>query len=559
MMRETLFRRFVCVFLSMVLLISTVPVSLAAEGDTERSETVYITADVYGSPTDVLSSVYLSNPQAKETLTDRSVLTDVKNITSAETPKQQADGTWSFKADGKDVSYQGAAPLDTLPIRMTVRYALDGVEMSAEEIAGKSGRVRVTVSYENLLKNTVNLEADGEEAAQTAELYTPFTVVTMISLDEDFRRVSVENAKLMTEAGNTSVVGITFPGLAANMETEATDMLSESFSFEAKVDSFSLESIMAIAVPDLLDADDLNSMEDLEDFVDGMDELSDAGDELMKGAKSLHSGMKKYTSGLSTYLDGVRSMRREVDKALSELEGADLSEAVALASRAMALAEIVESSIGSAKNSVSDAKSGLSGMSMEGLTEEQKAAVESAISDLNDAQSSLNRADNAIGEMKGLLDDVETPDISGAESKMEQLVDGLDALADGADDLEDGAVRIRKGMWAYYKGVREFNNEGLKKITEETEGLTTAANRKDAMLDLTEEYTAYSAEDVAFGSVKFVFTTESIYVPKIESPADSQESESNHTTEKESIVRQKATVADVLERFADFFDGLFGA
>jgi len=107
MMRETLFRRFVCVFLSMVLLISTVPVSLAAEGDTERSETVYITADVYGSPTDVLSSVYLSNPQAKETLTDRSVLTDVKNITSAETPKQQADGTWEIIVNAYGIQAAG--------------------------------------------------------------------------------------------------------------------------------------------------------------------------------------------------------------------------------------------------------------------------------------------------------------------------------------------------------------------------------------------------------------------------------------------------------------------
>lgn len=549
------FQRTACVLLSLLLLLPAGHLSHAEETDTDRSETVYVTADVYGAPVSVLSSIYLVNPNGKDILKDRSSLTDVKNITSTETPKQ-TDGVWSFKADGKDVSYQGSADAKNLPIRMTVTYALDGKEMTAEEIAGKSGRVRVTVAYENLLKNTVTLAAEEGEEAKTAELYTPFTIVTMIALDDDFRRIDVENAKIMSEAGSTSIMGITFPGLAQNLETDATDMLAESFSFEAKVDSFSLESIMAIAVPDLLDADDLNSMEDMESFVDGMGELSDAGDELMDGAKSLHSGMKRYTNGLSAYLDGIRSMRSEVEKALSELEGADLSEAVAIAARAMALAETVENGIDSAQGSVSDAKSKL--QSLSGLTEEQQAIVNAALGDLSDAESSLNSSENAIEELRGLLDDVETPDVSDAESQIEDLINGVDALADGADDLEDGAVSIRKGMWALYKGLREFNNEGLAKITEETEGLTTAANRKDAMLDLSENYTAFSAEDVASGSVKFVFTTESIYVPKVEAPAATAAptAPSQGAIEAE---KGEATVEDILDRLGDFFRQLIGS
>jgi len=535
--------------LCLLLLLPAWHISYAEESDMERSETVYITADAEGTPTSVLSSVYLTNPHAADALKDESTLTDVKNITSTETPKLE-NGVWHLAANGEDVSYQGTASADALPIRMHVRYALDGAEMSAEEIAGKSGRVRVTVSYENLLKQAVEIE-DAQ-----VELYTPFTVVTMITLDDSYRRVTVENAKLMSEAGSNMVVGITFPGLAANMETDATDMLVESFSFEAKVDSFSLESVMAIAVPDLLDADDLNSMEELETFVDGMDELTDAGDQLMRGAKSLHSGMKKFTSGLSSYVGGISSLRSEVNKALAELKGTDFSKAEDLANQAADALDRFENGLDSASGSISSAKSRLSGIS--DLTPEQQAEVDAAISDLNDAQRELNTLSGMIDQIKGILGSVETPDVSEVESMIDQLLDGLDALAAGGYDLEDGAVSIRKGMWSLYKGLREFNNEGLQKITEETEGITTAADRKDAMLELSEAYTAYSAENVALGSVKFVFTTDSIYVPKIDPPPAIETEKEEAAEGAQEKPSEDPTVSDVFARFGDFFQKLFG-
>ena len=61
----------------------------------------------------------------------------------------------------------------------------------------------------------------------------------------------------MTDAGASTVIGTTFPGLAKSLDTDAKDSLSESFWIEADTKSFAMESITAVVVTGLLNADDL--------------------------------------------------------------------------------------------------------------------------------------------------------------------------------------------------------------------------------------------------------------------------------------------------------------
>ena len=82
-------------------------------------------------------------------------------------------------------------------------------------------------------------------------------------------------------------------------------------------------------------------------------------------------------------------------------------------------------------------------------------------------------------------------------------------------------------------------------------------DRKDAILDLGETYTAFSADPVDAGSVKFMYTTDSIYVPKVELPEEDP-SVPEETQKPEAAEEPHATAADVLSRLEDFFRGLFG-
>ena len=67
----------------------------------------------------------------------------------------------TFAAAGEDVSYQGTANAEDLPFMVYFTYFLNGKQIAPEDLAGKSGRVRIEIATENRLKRTC--EVDGEQ------------------------------------------------------------------------------------------------------------------------------------------------------------------------------------------------------------------------------------------------------------------------------------------------------------------------------------------------------------------------------------------------------------
>ena len=498
----------------------------------ERTETVYVTADATGKPREVLSSVYLVNPDEREIIEDASTLTDVKCLTQNKAPVRTETG-WSFTAEGEDVSYQGTADAAALPVEMAVTYFLNGTEMTPEEIAGRSGHIRITVRYANRLRNTVTVK--GEQVV----LYTPLTVVTMLEIGDAFKNITVDNAKLMTDAGASTVIGTTFPGLAASLDTDAEDALSESFSIEADTKSFSLESITAVVVTGLLSSDDLGSLDDLEDFVSGVDDLNDAGEDLTDGARSLYRGLQKYTEGMESFTDGIEDLENGADSlhsAVSSVDTSGLNQAVSAAKEAA----------GSAADDISDAIREI----QNSLDPEALAEISGALSDLGDALRNAKTAE-------GILREIPSVDLGDLKDGTRDLAKGVESLHRGASTLTSSASKLEKGARSLYRGLREFYNDGLQELDEQTDGLSVTVDRKDAILDLGETYTAYSSDPVDAGSVKFMYTTDSIYVPKVETPAEDG-AVPEETQEPMTAEEPHATAADVFTRLEDFFKGLFG-
>lgn len=526
----------VCLTMAAALLLSPFRMTAAESADSvavERTETVYVTADASGNPREVLSSVYMVNPDGRETIEDASTLTDVKCLTQNKTPVRTESG-WKFAADGEDVSYQGTADPAQLPVTMSVTYALDGTEMSPEEIAGKSGHVLITVRYSNNLKNTVTVK--GEQV----ELYTPLTVITMMEMGDSFKNVTVKNAKLMTDAGAATVIGTTFPGLAKSLDTDAKDSLSESFTVEADTKSFSMESVTAVVATGLLNADDLGSMNDLEDFVSGVDDLNDAGADLTDGAKALYRGLQKYAEGMDDFTDGIEDLENGTDSlrdAVSSMDMSGLNRAVSAA----------EDAAGDAADDISSAL----GKIQSSLDPEVLAEISGALSELGDALRNAKTAE-------GILKEIPSVDLDDLKSGTSKLAKGVETLHKGASALTSSAGKLKNGARSLYKGLREFYNDGLQELDKQTDGLSVTVDRKDAILDLGEAYTAYSSGPVESGSVKFLYTTDSIYVPKVQPLSEEEPSGPEETDAPETPAEPGATAREVFSRFEDFFKGLFG-
>ena len=70
------------------------------------------------------------------------------SVKGEETYKEGEDGTILWDADGKDIYYQGESS-EELPVEVKMTYYLDGQEIQPEELAGKSGKVKIRIDYLN--------------------------------------------------------------------------------------------------------------------------------------------------------------------------------------------------------------------------------------------------------------------------------------------------------------------------------------------------------------------------------------------------------------------------
>ena len=287
---------------------------LSASEETEdagKEETVYVVANADGSAKNVIVSEWLKNKDGEATLKDASDLKDIENVKGEETFTQNGDQiTW--QAGGNDIYYQGTTDKE-LPITEKVTYFLDGKEMTPQEMAGKSGKVKIRFDYTNNEKTTQIVE--GEEY----EVYVPFTVMTGMILPEDYKNVEITNGKVISDGNRKVAVGMAMPGLKESLDIQEDDLdgeveIPDYVEVTADVEKFSLEMTMTVAINDLLEGRDLGEAFDVSELEDDMETLTDASKQLVSGSKELSKGlgtlknsMKEFTTGVDTLESGINS------------------------------------------------------------------------------------------------------------------------------------------------------------------------------------------------------------------------------------------------------------
>ena len=212
-----------------------------------------------------------------------------------------------------------------------VTYYLDGKEIKPEDLAGKSGKVKIRFDYTNNESRTVNI--DGKDL----EVKVPFLAASMLMLPGDkFKNVKVSGGKVMADQDQSIVIGTAFPGLADSLELkdyEATkDIdLKDYVEITADVENFELDftatAISACGLSDMKDGD----LDDVNDMIDGVKEMTDASDELVEsmgqlstGAGTLQDYLSQYTSGVSQVDAGAQALAEglsELDEQITTLMG----------------------------------------------------------------------------------------------------------------------------------------------------------------------------------------------------------------------------------------------
>lgn len=288
-------------------------VSYAAT-NVEKEETVYVNLDSDGTVDDVTVSNWLKNVTGTGDVQDISNLKDIKNVKGDETFTQNGDKlTW--KANDADIYYQGTTD-EKPPVNVKISYQLDGKDIKAEDLAGKSGKLKMTIQYEN--NSTFEDEVDGKNV----KMNTPFLMASAVILPVDtFSEVTVSQGKLVSEGSNQILVAYGMPGLADSlnltddMKDEMNEKLGDTVTVEATVKDFSMDSIYTVASSSEFSDIDLDDDSDMNDLEDAVNDLADATDELISGSSDLSDGLTTLKDNFKTYASGVG----DVSKGASDL------------------------------------------------------------------------------------------------------------------------------------------------------------------------------------------------------------------------------------------------
>lgn len=281
------------------------------DNDADKDESVYLISDANGNVNKTIVVDHLKNKDKKDTLEDASNLSDIENVKGKEKFTQSGDKlTW--QAGGKDIYYQGTATEEP-PVTQKVTYYLDGKEISPEDLAGKSGKVKIRFDYTNTTSYTETV--NGEK--QTVSV--PFAAVTGLVLGDGFENIEVTNGKAEVSDSSSVVLGYALPGLKDSLGIKDGDLdgdvnIPEYMEMTADVKNFSMPAAMTFVVnasdyvsTDGIDTSDLDDM--INDLKDASTQLQDGSKTLAEGTDTLADGLSTLQSKLGTFASGVGTLQ----------------------------------------------------------------------------------------------------------------------------------------------------------------------------------------------------------------------------------------------------------
>lgn len=281
------------------------------DNDADKDESVYLISDANGNVNKTIVVDHLKNKDKKDTLEDASNLSDIENVKGKEKFTQSGDKlTW--QAGGKDIYYQGTATAEP-PVTQKVTYYLDGKEISPEDLAGKSGKVKIRFDYTNTTSYTETV--NGEK--QTVSV--PFAAITGLVLGDGFENIEVTNGKAEVSDSSSVVLGYALPGLKDSLGIKDGDLdgdvnIPEYMEMTADVENFSMPAAMTFVVnasdyvsTDGIDTSDLDDM--INDLKDASTQLQDGSKTLAEGTDTLSDGLSTLQSKLGTFASGVGTLQ----------------------------------------------------------------------------------------------------------------------------------------------------------------------------------------------------------------------------------------------------------
>ena len=528
-----------------------------------KDETVYSKLDSTGNAYNTVISDHIKNTEKNSLINDMSDLLNIKNIGGDETFEQNGNSL-VWKANGNDIYYQGDSKKE-LPIQCDIKYELNGEEISSKDIAGKSGKIKITLTYKNTDSHIVKINGKDDT------LYTPFVVAcgTVINNDNN-KNIQISNGKVIDDGNKTIVVGLAFPGLQESLDISKNIIdIPSSVEISMEASDFEMNNIMTYITSKVIEDDDLSIFDDLDKIFSEVNTLqfNSALKQVSKGISSANSSYSEINSAIglinsstSTLQDGAKTISDGTEAistnllVLSEKLGELQSGASALKTGKDNLTSGVNKIISSinantsnftnqsdtianlqklittntnTKNALVSQNASLNSiLNAGGLTAEQEATIRTQITTNTNLIALLNSNIDANNSTLALLKATDISSIQQLQAGLNSLQNGLqsfdagiEAIYNGSNSLQTGAntlatksSELSQGAKSLYQGTAQLST-GTKALNAGSSEMKTGLNTLDystvKLTDANNQLTdgastlANGAETLANGITKF--------------------------------------------------------
>lgn len=490
-------------------------------GSAEKQEVVYASLNNAGG----MNSVYVVNvlkAAAGQTVQDFGTYDQVVNLTDTSTINQLSDSVIltmpeSETASDTEFSYQGSVPNAQIPWNISITYLLDGQEISAEDLAGKTGSLELRIEtaqnqsvdpryYENYLmqitctlpmKNATNVKTDQGSIALSG---SDVTVSFMVMPDAD------GNVSLSADVTNFEMSGISFAAIPFSMALDFPDTDSLVSQFDALIDG----------------TEQLHS--GAQDLAAGVSSVDAATKQAATGAANLATGATQMTQGLQKYQQGLRDSAAAAQDSVSEEDIAAARQNYEAALGEYAAAFTVAYGQVMTENPQMTQQEALQAAAQQLAGSSQEQAMNAALQSLLTVVSTQIASQGAAEALTGAADGL------GSVDDASSLLGGSASLGIGAQELASGLDQLAGGTGELASGVGSLT-EGTQALAQETQGIP---DKVQAEIDaLMATYDKSDFEPASFTSskntnvtlVQFVMTTDSIKVAEPEQPEEPEAEE----------------------------------
>ena len=505
-----------------IVALSLIPFSASAA----KTETIYTNMDYSGNVKKTTVSNHIENTKEGD-VSDNSLLTNILNVNGSENFTQD-DTHVTWYAKGKDIFYTGNTK-ESQPINIVTKYYLDGKEAKAEDIIGKSGKVKIEIS---LINNSL---------LRTNNTFTPYVVALGTMMDSDTNKnITVTNGKVTDTGTRSMLLAISAPGLYEYTNINEFKNLNKVTIIYETTD-FDINDIYMVASPKILSELDLEIFDKLDKFSSSIDTLSSSMDALEEGAKKLSDGtsslltnttvfneklktasdaLNKIANGITKLTQGVDEMYATLEDAKKMMENKDITGSlvnlkVLKASNENAIAKLTnpeaETAYKTFKMNATETESEMiTRLASLSLPEEKikelvtvkstyelkllltanNEAVKEMITNLEDLSKLMDTLTTKLKEVKEMKTKVEYLNAS-----LNEVSIGLTKLSEASSQINAGVKKLNDGAIKVSGGTQALNAQGIKTLVNYTNKIVTFGNKLENLVNLSKSYKGFASNN----------------------------------------------------------------